>query len=163
MQGDSRQWITYATSAYIRLSLCCLFAGESRTMVFVETKRNADFLAMYLSQEQLPTTSIHGDRLQSEREQALADFKSGRCKVLVATAVASRGLGNLILCFTKILYFPKTGRGDPEAVRGNCIRMGSYQSAKYWRSRRLTIHYQACNMALTASGVSSPLGRARQA
>lgn len=37
-------------------------------------------------------TSIHGDRSQRERESALKEFKSGRCPVLVATDVASRGL-----------------------------------------------------------------------
>ena len=58
----------------------------------METKRNADFLATFLSGEGLPTTSIHGDRLQREREQALADFKTGRMPILVATAVAARGL-----------------------------------------------------------------------
>ncbi|XP_044043855.1 probable ATP-dependent RNA helicase DDX4 isoform X2 [Siniperca chuatsi] len=63
-----------------------------RTMVFVETKRQADFIATYLCQEKVPTTSIHGDREQREREQALADFRSGKCPVLVATSVAARGL-----------------------------------------------------------------------
>ncbi|XP_022228621.2 ATP-dependent RNA helicase vasa [Drosophila obscura] len=62
------------------------------TIVFVETKRGADFLASFLSETEFPTTSIHGDRLQSQREQALRDFKSGRMKVLIATSVASRGL-----------------------------------------------------------------------
>ncbi len=52
--------------------------GTDRTLVFVETKRNADFLASFLSGEGFPTTSIHGDRLQREREEALADFKSGK-------------------------------------------------------------------------------------
>ena len=66
--------------------------GTDRTLVFVETKKNADFLASYLSQQGLPTTSIHGDRLQREREQALGDFKAGRMPILVATAVAARGL-----------------------------------------------------------------------
>ncbi|KAI3366259.1 hypothetical protein L3Q82_009727, partial [Scortum barcoo] len=66
--------------------------GTERTMVFVETKRLADFIAAYLCQEKVPTTSIHGDREQREREQALADFRSGRCPVLVATSVAARGL-----------------------------------------------------------------------
>merc|ERR1712212_544205 len=65
--------------------------GE-RTLVFVKTKRNADFLATYLSEEGLPTTSIHGDRLQREREEALDDFKRGKMPILVATAVAARGL-----------------------------------------------------------------------
>merc|ERR1712059_215226 len=65
---------------------------KERTLIFVKTKRNADFLATYLSDEGLPTTSIHGDRLQSEREQALSDFRSGKRPILVATAVAARGL-----------------------------------------------------------------------
>jgi len=66
--------------------------GTDRTLVFVETKKNADFLATFLSEEGLPTTSIHGDRLQREREEALSDFKTGRMPILVATAVAARGL-----------------------------------------------------------------------
>ncbi|KAK4885326.1 hypothetical protein RN001_001597 [Aquatica leii] len=66
--------------------------GSDRTLVFVETKRNADFLATYLSENDFQTTSIHGDRLQREREQALADFKRGSRNILVATAVAARGL-----------------------------------------------------------------------
>nr|ABC87271.1 vasa-like protein [Macrobrachium rosenbergii] len=66
--------------------------GNERTMVFVETKRQADFIATFLCQEELPTTSIHGDREQREREQALADFKAGKCPILVATSVAARGL-----------------------------------------------------------------------
>ncbi|XP_056883902.1 probable ATP-dependent RNA helicase DDX4 [Takifugu flavidus] len=66
--------------------------GTERTMVFVETKRQADFIAAHLCQENVPTTSIHGDREQREREKALFDFRSGRCPVLVATSVAARGL-----------------------------------------------------------------------
>lgn len=63
------------------------------TMVFVETKKTADFLASFLSESEHPTTSIHGDRKQSQREEALRDFKSGRMKIIIATAVAARGLG----------------------------------------------------------------------
>ncbi|KAI4878842.1 hypothetical protein NFI96_033551, partial [Prochilodus magdalenae] len=66
--------------------------GTERTMVFVETKRSADFIATFLCQEKVPTTSIHGDREQREREKALCDFRSGQCPVLVATSVAARGL-----------------------------------------------------------------------
>merc|ERR1712226_421282 len=66
--------------------------GTSRTLVFVETKKNADFIACHLSQEGIPTTSIHGDRLQREREEALREFRRGAKPVLVATAVAARGL-----------------------------------------------------------------------
>lgn len=62
------------------------------TLVFVEMKRKADFIAAFLSENNYPTTSIHGDRLQRQREEALADFKAGRMSILVATAVAARGL-----------------------------------------------------------------------
>ncbi|KAF7274096.1 hypothetical protein GWI33_013214 [Rhynchophorus ferrugineus] len=65
---------------------------NERTVVFVETKRNADFLATFLSENDIKSTSIHGDRLQREREQALWDFKQGRRNILVATDVAARGL-----------------------------------------------------------------------
>ncbi|XP_028030277.1 ATP-dependent RNA helicase vasa isoform X1 [Bombyx mandarina] len=63
-----------------------------RILVFVETKRNADFIAAMLSEQQLLTSSIHGDRMQREREEALQNFKSGKHCILVATAVAARGL-----------------------------------------------------------------------
>merc|ERR1712106_177824 len=65
---------------------------KERTLIFVQTKKNADFLATHLSGEGLPTTSIHGDRLQREREEALFDFRTGDKPILVATAVAARGL-----------------------------------------------------------------------
>ncbi|XP_066038454.1 probable ATP-dependent RNA helicase DDX4 isoform X2 [Chamaea fasciata] len=66
--------------------------GDERTMVFVDTKLKADFIAAFLCLENIPATSIHGDRKQREREIALRDFRSGKCPVLVATSVAARGL-----------------------------------------------------------------------
>lgn len=63
------------------------------TIVFVETKRNADFLASYLSDTTHTSTSIHGDRTQQQREEALREFRQGKRKVLIATSVAARGLG----------------------------------------------------------------------
>lgn len=62
------------------------------TLVFVETKRMADMLSDFLYQNHIAATSIHGDRSQRERETALQTFRTGRTPVLVATAVAARGL-----------------------------------------------------------------------
>lgn len=62
------------------------------TLVFVETKRMADMLSDFLMSHNLPATSIHGDRSQREREMALHTFRTGRTPILVATAVAARGL-----------------------------------------------------------------------
>ncbi|XP_010117000.1 PREDICTED: probable ATP-dependent RNA helicase DDX4, partial [Chlamydotis macqueenii] len=66
--------------------------GHERTMVFVDKKKKADYIAAFLCQEKISATSIHGDREQREREVALQDFRSGKCPVLVATSVAARGL-----------------------------------------------------------------------
>ena len=62
------------------------------TLVFVETKRDADALADFLINSNFPATSIHGDRSQRERERALEMFKRGATPIMVATAVAARGL-----------------------------------------------------------------------
>ena len=66
--------------------------GMGLTLVFVETKRMADSLSDFLLNQNYPATAIHGDRTQRERERALDYFRSGRCPILVATAVAARGL-----------------------------------------------------------------------
>ncbi|CAH8526833.1 unnamed protein product [Schistosoma haematobium] len=65
---------------------------DGLALVFVETKRGADVLAKFLCQLNFPVTSIHGDRPQTEREHALQSFRSGRTPILIATAVAARGL-----------------------------------------------------------------------
>ena len=70
-----------------------LSAGDAGlTIIFTETKRMADNLADFLYDQGFPATAIHGDRSQYEREKALAAFKSGAAPILVATAVAARGL-----------------------------------------------------------------------
>lgn len=75
-----------------RIKKLLLSQPPSRTLIFVETKRGADSLDQYLYDQSFPTTSIHGDRTQMEREDALIAFKNGKCPILVATAVAARGL-----------------------------------------------------------------------
>ncbi|KAL0382876.1 UNVERIFIED_CONTAM: DEAD-box ATP-dependent RNA helicase 52 [Sesamum calycinum] len=65
---------------------------DALTLVFVETKRAADALECWLSRKGFPSTAIHGDKIQMERERALRLFRSGRTPILVATDVAARGL-----------------------------------------------------------------------
>ncbi|KAG7961650.1 hypothetical protein I3843_09G027300 [Carya illinoinensis] len=65
---------------------------QTLTLVFVETKKGADSLEHWLCLNGFPATTIHGDRTQQEREQALRLFKSGKTPILVATDVAARGL-----------------------------------------------------------------------
>ena len=61
-------------------------------LVFTRTKHRADRLAKYLAQHGVKTERIHGNRSQLQRTQALAGFKSGRFRVLVATDIAARGI-----------------------------------------------------------------------
>ena len=68
-------------------------------MVFVETKRGVDQLSDFLQSQGFPATSIHGDRTQRDREEALRYFRSGRLPILVATAVSETHLS----CFFVIL------------------------------------------------------------
>jgi ATP-dependent RNA helicase RhlE len=66
--------------------------GLRQVLVFTGTRIGANRLAHQLRRDHIHADAIHGDKSQGEREAALADFKSGKTTVLVATDVASRGL-----------------------------------------------------------------------
>lgn len=67
-------------------------SAENLVLIFVETKRMCDTTAYFLTKKGFPATAIHGDRDQREREHALDAFRSAEKPILVATAVAARGL-----------------------------------------------------------------------
>jgi ATP-dependent RNA helicase RhlE len=69
-----------------------LYAEKGQTLVFTRTKRGAQRLARELAREGFNAAMIHGDRSQSQRNEALSGFQEGRFQVLVATDIASRGL-----------------------------------------------------------------------
>ena len=82
---------------------------NAKVLIFVGTKRVADDLTKFLRMDGWPALAIHGDksgfirviylladgshRQQAERDWVLAEFKSGRSPIMLATDVASRGLG----------------------------------------------------------------------
>ena len=69
-----------------------LFQMEpARTMIFCNTKAQVDLLDDFLYNRQLPTTSIHADRAQREREDAMRAFRTGRAPILIATGISARG------------------------------------------------------------------------
>jgi len=63
-----------------------------QVLVFSRTKHGANRLARYLEEKGIRATAIHGNKSQGARTKALADFKRGKVKVLVATDIAARGL-----------------------------------------------------------------------
>ncbi|XP_034042610.1 DEAD-box helicase 3 X-linked a isoform X2 [Thalassophryne amazonica] len=85
-------WVEEMDKRSFLLDLLNATGKDSLTLVFVETKKGADALEDFLYHEGYACTSIHGDRSQRDREEALHQFRSGRCPILVATAVAARGL-----------------------------------------------------------------------
>ncbi|MGL4441189.1 MAG: DEAD/DEAH box helicase [Bosea sp. (in: a-proteobacteria)] len=64
----------------------------TRAMVFARTKHGANRLSDYLEQYGLDAVVIHGNKSQGARQKALAQFKSGESKILVATDIAARGI-----------------------------------------------------------------------
>uniref|UniRef100_A0A665W6M2 RNA helicase n=1 Tax=Echeneis naucrates TaxID=173247 RepID=A0A665W6M2_ECHNA len=85
-------WVEESDKRSFLLDLLSATGKDSLTLVFVETKKGADALEDFLYREGYACTSIHGDRSQRDREEALNQFRSGKCPILVATAVAARGL-----------------------------------------------------------------------
>ncbi len=63
-----------------------------QVLVFTRTKHGANKLAEYLAKHGIPAAAIHGNKSQSARTRALAQFKDGSLPVLVATDIAARGL-----------------------------------------------------------------------
>ncbi len=63
-----------------------------RALVFTRTKRGADRVTRHLADAGVVATAIHGNKSQGQREHALAGFRAGRTRVLVATDIAARGI-----------------------------------------------------------------------
>jgi ATP-dependent RNA helicase RhlE len=63
-----------------------------RVLIFSRTKHGADRIVKLLAGSGIPANAIHGNKSQPQRERALAEFKGGRAKILVATDIAARGI-----------------------------------------------------------------------
>ncbi len=84
----------YEVEDHMKLGLLRHMLGENEGsfLVFARTKHGTDRLAKRLSRLGLPAVAMHGDRTQNQRNQALAGFRDGRYRILVATDVAARGI-----------------------------------------------------------------------
>jgi ATP-dependent RNA helicase RhlE len=93
--ADRVQQVVYPVDRERKRELLAHQIGQKnwqQVLVFTRTKHGADRLAKQLEQDGLHSTAIHGRKTQGARTRALADFKAGRVRVLVATDVAARGL-----------------------------------------------------------------------
>jgi ATP-dependent RNA helicase RhlE len=102
-----------------------------QVLVFTRTKLAASRLASYLDRRGLNATAIHSDRSQADRTKALAAFKDGEVRVLVATDVAARGLDiealphvvNFELPFEPQDYVHRIGRTGRAGMTGDAISL----------------------------------------
>ncbi len=108
-------------------------------ILFTSTKRGADELARELRRKRLAVTSIHGDRTQQEREEALAAFKQGNIRVLVATDVLARGIDieevSLVINYDVPReledYIHRIGRTARADAKGDAITFVAHQDKRY--------------------------------
>jgi len=79
-------------------------------LIFTRTKHRANRLATFLERERVACERIHGNRTQSQRTAALAGFKAGRFRVLVATDIAARGID--VEALSHVVNFDVPGSPD---------------------------------------------------
>ena len=104
-----------------------------QTLVFMRTKHGANKLVKQLDDNRIIAAAIHGNKSQSQRTKALADFKSGQLNVLVATDIAARGLDivelpcviNFDLPQVAEDYVHRIGRTGRASARGIAISLVS--------------------------------------
>ena len=102
--------------------------AQNKTIVFTATKRTANDLALFLKREGYSALAIHGDKTQADRDYTLAQFKSGRCSVMVATDVAARGLDVKDISFVVNYDFPSSAEDYVHRI-GRTGRANSYGTA----------------------------------
>jgi len=109
-----------------------------QVLVFTSTKEQADNLMINLRQEKVDAAICHGDKSQGARRRALADFKSGKIQVLIATEVAARGLDieglehviNYNLPYLAEDYVHRIGRTGRAGKEGNAISLVSREEER---------------------------------
>ncbi|WP_174459583.1 DEAD/DEAH box helicase [Chromobacterium subtsugae] len=115
--------------------------GWDRVLVFVASRQAADRVAGKLARYGVAAAALHGDCSQSQRGQALADLKSGRLRVLVATDVAARGIDiarlplvvNYDLPRSPADYIHRIGRTGRAGASGEAISFVSADCAAHFK------------------------------
>ena len=115
--------------------------GMYKVLVFTRTKHRASKVAKLLIKRNLTCDAIHGDKSQSARTRALANFKNGKIQVLVATDVASRGIDvddithvvNFELPNEAETYVHRIGRTARAGASGNAISFCNETEMPYLR------------------------------
>ncbi|WP_238314199.1 DEAD/DEAH box helicase [Methylobacterium crusticola] len=88
------QTVIHVSTGAKQALLATILRDESidRVLVFTRTKHGADRVVRGLERDGIGSAAIHGNKSQPQRERALAAFRAGGCRVLVATDIAARGI-----------------------------------------------------------------------
>jgi ATP-dependent RNA helicase RhlE len=113
----------------------------ARVLVFTRTKHGADRVVRHLVGAGIEATAIHGNKSQPQRERALAGFRDGRTRVLVATDIAARGIDvdgvshviNFELPNVPEDYVHRVGRTARAGAAGTAIAFCSDEERPYLR------------------------------
>ena len=113
----------------------------ARVLVFTRTKHGADRVVRHLVTAGIDATAIHGNKSQPQRERALAGFRDGRTRVLVATDIAARGIDvdgvshviNFELPNVPEDYVHRVGRTARAGAAGTAIAFCSDEERPYLR------------------------------
>lgn len=94
--------LVYTVDADRKRELLSYLIGSKnwqQVLIFTRTKLGADELAKEICKDGIKAQSLHGDKSQGTRDKALADFKTGKIRALVATDVAARGIDIVDLAY----------------------------------------------------------------
>jgi len=113
----------------------------ARVLVFTRTKHGADRVVRHLIGSGIEATAIHGNKSQPQRERALAGFRDGQTRVLVATDIAARGIDvdgvshvvNFELPNVPEDYVHRVGRTARAGAAGTAIAFCSDEERPYLR------------------------------
>jgi ATP-dependent RNA helicase RhlE len=119
-----------------------------QVLVFTRTKHGANKLTEYLNKGDITAMAIHGNKSQSARTKALADFKSGELRVLVATDIAARGIDidqlphvvNFELPNVPEDYVHRIGRTGRAGASGEAISLVCVDEELFLRDIQRLIH-----------------------
>jgi ATP-dependent RNA helicase RhlE len=128
----------------------------TRAIVFTRTKHRADQVTRHLLGAGVEAAAIHGNKSQNNRERALAGFKDGTTKVLVATDIAARGIDvdgvshvvNFDLPDVAETYVHRIGRTARAGAQGLAIAFCSADENGNWRAIEALIRQRVPVMAV---------------
>lgn len=140
--SQSIQQIVHPVDKKRKRELLSHLIGKNRwnqVLVFTRTKHGANRLAGQLSDDGIKSAAIHGNKSQGARTRALAEFKSGKIRVLVATDIAARGLDiddlplvcNYELPNVPEDYVHRIGRTGRAGLEGRAFSLVCIDEAKY--------------------------------